>query len=83
MFGKSKQERFSLLCRFLEMCQEKNLFIPVVRLRVFATSVKCCRRIIDCDGFRFDPANYEALNNTAQPTNGAELCQFVHATLWI
>lgn len=49
---------------------------------LFSTSNKWCGRIIDGNGYTLDPANYEAFKNATNPTNGAELCHFVHVATW-
>lgn len=74
---------FALLRLFFEICTERNLVISLPKYRFFAKEIKWFGRTIDRDGYRYDPASYEALKNTVQPTNAAKLCQFVHAATWM
>lgn len=83
MYYHSEEEHLEKLRRFLEICKEKNLVISLPKSVFFAKSIKWCGRIIDGNGYRYDPANYEALKNATCPTNGAELCQFIHGAMWM
>jgi hypothetical protein len=46
---------------------------------LFATTVRCCGRLITKDGVRFDPKNMEALQTMQEPHNGTDLVQYVAA----
>ena len=83
LYTKNEKEMLALLRRFFEICCQRNLVISLPKSKFFAKSIKWCGRIIDGDGYRYDPANNEALKNTVEPTNAAELCQFVHASNWV
>lgn len=57
MYAFSETELLSLIHRFLLICRYKNLVISLPKSSFFSTSIKWCGRIIDGNGYRFDPAN--------------------------
>ena len=61
LYTKDEKQMMALLRRFFEICCERNLVISLPKSKNFSNSIKWCGRIIDGDGYRYDPANFEAL----------------------
>ena len=49
----------------------------------FAQRVRWCGRLIDGNGYQFDPRNLSGLQNLHPPQNAGELCEFVHCLQWM
>lgn len=79
VYTKNEKQLLAVLRRFFELCCDHSLVTSLPNSTFFANSIRWCGCIIGGNGYRHHPANYEALKNTEDPTNAAELCQFVHA----
>jgi RNase H-like domain found in reverse transcriptase len=53
------------------------------QMRVVASKLRYCGRLITKVGVRFDPKNMAALQTMQEPQNGANLVQYVAAVNWM
>lgn len=71
-------EVFDAFERFLKICVQLNLRLHLGKWFLFASSVRWYGRLIDENGWRFDPQSFEFIRNMS-PRTGAHLQQFVCA----
>ena len=83
LFAKTEPLLLVLLRIFLQTCRRRNLIISLPKSLFFTKEAQWCGRIIDADGVRMNPKNYEGITNGGPPQTGAELCQYVNAMTWI
>lgn len=83
LYSKTELDHLSILRRFFDICRKRNLFISLKKTAFFSNSIKWCGRIIDSDGYRMEPANWETLRTASVPMTADELCQFVHGAIWV
>lgn len=72
-----------VISRFLDICAEYRLVVSLPKSTFFAKEIRWCGRIIDATGVTMDPENYEGIRNASEPSNAAELCQYVHCAAWM
>jgi len=53
------------------------------KCQLIAKTVQFCGRLIDSDGVKFNPRNYEALTTMSEPTTVGSLMQLVHGANWM
>lgn len=68
---------------FILMCKKRRFRLHPTKCELYTRKVRCCGRIVDKDGVRFDPSRINGLMEMIPPTNGAELQQFVCALQWM
>jgi Reverse transcriptase (RNA-dependent DNA polymerase) len=76
---KTEDDLLATLNFFFKKCQEHGLKLLASKCVLFASTVRCCGRLITKDGVRFDPKNMEALQTMQGPQNGADLVQYIAA----
>ena len=64
---KSPDELLDVLQRFFQICKERNLVISLPKTTFFSKRIRWCGRIIDSDGVKMDPTNYEGIKMEAYP----------------
>lgn len=69
--------------KFLRICTDHNLFLSATKSSVFTRTLRWCGYIIDADGCKCDSRLVEALREGHEPTNAAELSQFINCLQWM
>ena len=64
--------------KFFCICRASKLKISSTKSDFFAQRVRWCGRLIDGNGYQFDPRNLSGLQNLHLSQNAGELCKFVH-----
>eukprot|EP00171_Calliarthron_tuberculosum_P020209 IDg20209t1 len=80
---KTESQLLSSLRNFLSICRDRNLKVSLPKSRFFQKELKWCGRIIDGEGVRYDPRNFERIVNCSLPVTAAELCEYVHCAQWM
>ena len=83
LHAKTEDELLSVFKRFLQICQEKNLFLSAKKCQLFKKEVTWCGRKISGDGYEMDPYNSEWLKDLSMPKTGGELFQYIHCCRWM
>ena len=65
------------------VCKEKGLKLNPSKCDLATDEVLFCGRIINKNGIRFHPRQYEALTNMNTPKTVGELMQLVHGANWM
>lgn len=63
LFTKSENELLKNLCRFFELCRDRNLIMSLTKLWFFLNEAKWCGRISNEKGILFNPNNLSGLRN--------------------
>lgn len=62
-----------------EICRQRGLKLNPEKCQLLTDIVQFCGRIINKDGFKFHPRQYEALTNMQPPTTIGALMELVHS----
>jgi hypothetical protein len=81
--AKTFDEYLDTLRRFLEICRDMLFKISAKKSTFLAREVQWCGRIVDGEGTRYHPRNYDTLEKLEKPTNAGELSQFCSALNWM
>lgn len=77
-YAKTPQDLLELLCLTLQICLESCLKLNPHKCQLVACEVPFCGRIIDAEGVKFNPQNYEALSTMSTPTTVGSLMDLVY-----
>ena len=80
---KTERNLLKSIERFLEICEQHNLFVSAKKSIFFARRIKWCGRIIDKHGYSYDPRNVKGLKSMTAPSTAAKLSQFIHCCRWM
>ena len=83
LHARSFAELLRILRTYFGITRAHNLFLSAIKTTLYARKAKWCGRIIDAEGVRLDPSQYDVLTNLSEPRAGGELSQFVHAVTWL
>lgn len=83
LHSKTINDHLDGIRRLFDFCVEFNLKLHPLKCQLFRSTIRWCGRLLSPDGIRFDPARIDGIKNMTQPTNGAELQQFVCAMQWM
>jgi hypothetical protein len=81
--AKTFDDYLDTLRRFLEICRDMLFKISAKKSTFLAREVQWCGRIVDGEGTRYHPRNYDTLEKLEKPTNAGELSQFCSALNWM
>jgi len=68
---------------FFAINRAHGLLLSATKTTLYSREIRWCGRLIDSDGVRLDPAQFDLLQNLDVPRTGGELSQFVHAVTWL
>jgi Reverse transcriptase (RNA-dependent DNA polymerase) len=80
---KTEDDLLVTLNFFFKKCQEHGLKLHASKCELFATTMRCCGRLITKNGVHFDPKNMKALQIMHEPQNDADLVQYLAAVNWM
>lgn len=83
LHAKGEEKLLTVLGRFFEICDAKNLFLSALKCDLFTRKMKWCGRIVSSDGYSIDPRRLEALKNMEDPKTADELAEFVYCVRWM
>lgn len=83
LHAQTEQQLMSITSKFFELCRASNLKIHAQKIEMFKKEAHFCGRIVDGDGFKFDPRRMQALTDMKHPEFAGDLQQFLCATNWI
>lgn len=82
-YAKDAKELLEKLRSVFVVCKEKNLKLSPEKCELIAESVPFCGRIINKEGVRFHPRQYDALVNMQAPKTVGSLMELVHGANWM
>jgi len=83
VYGRTADELLARIHETLAKFDERGIKLNACRCRMFEREAKWCGRILSEHGFRFDDEMTNSLSLLPEPTNAAELQQFLCAMGWI
>lgn len=81
--AKTKGELLKKLRTVFTVCQEKGLKLNPIKCDLATLEVLFCGRVINKDGVKFKPQQYDALTNMQAPTTVGDLMELVHGEKWM
>ena len=77
------QQDLQQLIFLLDLALRYRYKFDPTKTELFLFEVTFCGKIVDGDGIRFHPSNFDTLQNMPMPRTAQELAQFYHAANWI
>ena len=77
------EDLLNAISGFFAYCKEYNLKLHPAKCVLFTRQIRWCGRIISAKGVTFDPRHIDGIQNMDEPSNGAELQQFICAMQWM
>lgn len=81
--ARTVDELLEKLRSVFEICNTKGLKLNPTKCDLVTYSVQFCGRIINKDGVKFHPRQYEALTSMVEPTTVGALMELVHGANWM
>ena len=81
--AKNPKDLLKKIRHVFTICHEKGLQMHPAKCEFVTFQVYFCGRIINKSGVKFNPRQYEALNNMSPPTTVGALVELVHDPNWM
>ena len=82
-YANAPEELLKKLRSVFTVCREKGLKMSPNKCKLVTYEVQFCGRIINKNGIKFHPRQYEALTNMPPPATVSALMEMVHGANWM